>query len=799
MSYIRPAKLQPVFPDKMEAVVKALVEANLQQREANKQQQETNQLLLQQVMALQATGASQYVHDARKAVRAAIPKMTPSDDVETYLAVFEKVAVREKLPREQWAEDVAPFLASGPQQVFFDLPDDQAADYPTVKGEILARLGVNVLVRAQRVHQWEFSPAEPARPQYYDLLQRLQKWLQPDILTPTAMLDRLLADVFWRALPYPLQHWIGQVSPGNALEMVDLVERYEATRNLQGGSFGRGPVKPRKSPPQTRRPAKPAWDVPLADPSPVVCWQCREPGHIRADCPHRGEPMDTNYGYRHSLYARKLCATGFSETIDNSHLCQVEVGDTLAVALLDSGSLVSLVRAALVRPTEYTGRKVGVVCIHGDLKDYPTALVSLSTVAGRWVHEVAVATKLQYELIIGRDFPGFPALWPDTKVTTAREADGTLAEWPGSGGRPEPWEPETEGPAVRVTTTSVEEGEITPLNVMVGDVEDLPPGPELADLNVSGENFGTAQHRDPTLSRAWENVIIIDGEPQKPGAESVFPRFVVHQGMLYRVNQLRGEHIEQLVVPKAYRKLVLELAHQHVLGGHLGWQKTQDRILQRFYWPSVFKEVELFCKSCPTCQITSPQPHFRSPLVPLPIIEVPFERIAMDLIGPVPKSARGHQHILVVLDYATRYPEAVPLRHTSAKLIAKELMEMFSRVGLPKEVLTDQGTPFMSKVMRELCKLLHIKQLRTSVYHPQTDGLVERFNKTLKNMLKRVVAKDGKDWDLLLPYLMFAVREVPQASTGFSPFELLMADTLGACWISPRKRGNNSLSPTKVS
>ena len=94
MSYIRPAKLQPVFPDKMEAAVKALIEANVQQRE-------TNQLLLQHVMALQAAGASHHVHDARKAVRAAIPKMTPSDDVETYLAVFEKVAVREKLPRDQ--------------------------------------------------------------------------------------------------------------------------------------------------------------------------------------------------------------------------------------------------------------------------------------------------------------------------------------------------------------------------------------------------------------------------------------------------------------------------------------------------------------------------------------------------------------------------------------------------------------------------------------------------------------------------------------------------------------------------
>lgn len=145
--------------------------------------------------------------------------------------------------------------------------------------------------------------------------------------------------------------------------------------------------------------------------------------------------------------------------------------------------------------------------------------------------------------------------------------------------------------------------------------------------------------------------------------------------------------------------------------------------------------------------MSEPSHHFRSPLVPLPIIEVPFERIGMDLVGPVVKSARGHQHILVILDYATRYPEAIPLRNTSAKAIAKELVQVFSRVGIPKEILTDQGTPFMSRVTKELCILYKISHLRTSVYHPQTDGLVERFNKTLKNMLKKVVDKDGRNWD----------------------------------------------------
>lgn len=98
---------------------------------------------------------------------------------------------------------------------------------------------------------------------------------------------------------------------------------------------------------------------------------------------------------------------------------------------------------------------------------------------------------------------------------------------------------------------------------------------------------------------------------------------------------------------------------------------------------------------------------------------------------------------------------------------------MFSRVGIPKEILTDQGSNFTSQLLAELYRFLHIHPIRTTPYHPQTDGLVERFNKTLKALLQKATADVGKDWEKLIPFPLFAYREVPQASTGFSPFELL--------------------------
>ena len=100
-------------------------------------------------------------------------------------------------------------------------------------------------------------------------------------------------------------------------------------------------------------------------------------------------------------------------------------------------------------------------------------------------------------------------------------------------------------------------------------------------------------------------------------------------------------------------------------------------------------------------------------------------------------------------------------------------MVVLARVGVPQDILTDQGSNFTSQLLREVYNLLKVQVIQTSPYHPQTDSMVERFNQTLKLLLRKAATEDGKDWDRLLPYLLFAYREVPQVSTGFSPFELL--------------------------
>ncbi|KAL8576640.1 hypothetical protein ACOMHN_025115 [Nucella lapillus] len=216
------------------------------------------------------------------------------------------------------------------------------------------------------------------------------------------------------------------------------------------------------------------------------------------------------------------------------------------------------------------------------------------------------------------------------------------------------------------------------------------------------------------------------------------------------------------------------------MAGHLGLTKTADRVLSSFHWPGAMADLRRYCASCDVCQRSATKgAKVKAPLKQPPLIDTPFRRVAIDLIGPIaPCSGRGHRYILTMVDYATRYPEAVALKRVETEVVAEGLVEVFSRVGVPSEVLSDRGTQFTSGVMKEVSRLLGVTQLHTTPYHPQGNGLVKRFNGTLKRMLKKLCEERPTDWDRYIPAALFAYREAPQESTGFSPFELLYGRTV---------------------
>ncbi len=178
-------------------------------------------------------------------------------------------------------------------------------------------------------------------------------------------------------------------------------------------------------------------------------------------------------------------------------------------------------------------------------------------------------------------------------------------------------------------------------------------------------------------------------------------------------------------------------------------------------------------QSCLECRVaTKPRRGARPPLQPITVSR-PFQTVGVDIMT-LPLTRQGNQYVVVLMDYFTKWVHAVPIPNQRTETIARALIEhVIITHGVPEALLSDRGTNLLSNLMTELCQLMGMKKLNTTVVHPQTDGLVERFNRTLKSMLRKHSAKYGPEWDQYLPYLLFAYRTKVHESTGESPFFLL--------------------------
>ncbi|GFS68723.1 transposon Tf2-6 polyprotein [Trichonephila clavipes] len=223
-------------------------------------------------------------------------------------------------------------------------------------------------------------------------------------------------------------------------------------------------------------------------------------------------------------------------------------------------------------------------------------------------------------------------------------------------------------------------------------------------------------------------------------------RFI--DGILCRKNFDPDGKLWLPVIPKHLRADILRHFHDAPTAGHLGFAKTYDRIRKRFYWPGMYRNVVRYVMHCRECQRRKSVPQ-RPPgrLVPIPPATAPFHRIGIDLLG--------------------RF-------QTEVDEIAKFLLEeIVLRHGAPRVIITDRGAVFRSRLVSSLVDLCNIDHRFTTAYHPQTNGLTERFNKTLADMLSMYVDVEQKNWDEILPFVTFAYNTAKQETTGFTPFYLL--------------------------
>ena len=246
--------------------------------------------------------------------------------------------------------------------------------------------------------------------------------------------------------------------------------------------------------------------------------------------------------------------------------------------------------------------------------------------------------------------------------------------------------------------------------------------------------------------------------------------YLVNGVLYYEGADMPGRR--RLVVPRHLRKQVVEENHDAIFAGHFSSKKTQRKISQLYLWSGMAGDVYQKCLSCMTCASTQGQSRRAKP--PLKSIPVsgPFDCIAMDF-KEMDLSRSGNRYALVFQQYLTKWPEVYAVKDRTTPTVARCLVDLICKHGVPTRIIHDRAAEFMSDVLQETARILGITQLPTSGGHPQTDGMVERLNRTLKQMLTKVVSKGGKDWDKLLGPILLAYRTAPHTSTGESPFTLL--------------------------
>ncbi|KAJ8348856.1 hypothetical protein SKAU_G00274450 [Synaphobranchus kaupii] len=295
---------------------------------------------------------------------------------------------------------------------------------------------------------------------------------------------------------------------------------------------------------------------------------------------------------------------------------------------------------------------------------------------------------------------------------------------------------------------------------------------------------------DSTLGkvRSWlevgqrpERSVVSAESPEVKSYYSLYSSLVQRDGLLYRRWQApgRGSDILQLLVPRALRPDVLRLVHGSVGAGHFGNNKTLHRLRGKFHWPGCRHDVELHVHCCDSCTAQKgPSQRSRAPLQQH-LVGAPMERVGVDILGPFPVTDSGNRYILVAMDYFTKWPEAFAIPDQSAATTAERLVEeMFTRFGAPAELHSDQGRNFESQLMAEVCKRLGVTKTRTTPLHPQSDGLVKRFNRTLATQLAILASQHQRDWDRHLPLILWAYRSAVQESSQLTPAALMFGREL---------------------
>ena len=249
-------------------------------------------------------------------------------------------------------------------------------------------------------------------------------------------------------------------------------------------------------------------------------------------------------------------------------------------------------------------------------------------------------------------------------------------------------------------------------------------------------------------------------------------RFTLIDDVLYFVDPSRKD-CPRLAVPEAMKEPIMKENHSGAFSGHFSARGLYEKLTRRFWWDGMYSDVHRHCRACLTCAAYRGSGHRSRPPLNSLTVGDPFDRVGVDILE-MPQTSNGNRYLVVFVEYLTKWVEAFPTQDQTSETIAKLLVDhIICRHGVPRELLSDRGANLLSDLIQYICQITGMKKINTTAYHPQTDGLVENFNKTLRAMIAKHAQKFGNCWDKYVQHLLFAYRSKPHESTQESPFYLL--------------------------
>jgi len=459
--------------------------------------------------------------------------------------------------------------------------------------------------------------------------------------------------------------------------------------------------------------------------------------------------------------------------------CNVEEGPSTQITILrDTGASQSLILQSHLTGGSYTGSHVLVTGVGGKVSTIPLYEINLESNLVKGDVIVGAVQSLPVsgvQMLLGNDLAGSRVV-PDPVVTenpnTMDNSEDLQENFPGI------------FPAcvtTRAQTKSMQSVKDTDIDLSKTFLaHDRPVSPEI-NMQFTRAKLIEAQQTDPEIAELKQGVLTLDESDKVPTC------YFMQNGVLVRKwrNPLSPvkhswETKYQVVLPECLRIHALELAHDAVMGGHMGVKKTYHKLTESFWWKGIRRNVAEYCRTCHVCQMTG-KPNQRpkkAPLQPIAVIHEPFTRIIIDCVGPLPATTSRNQYLLTILDTASRYPEAIPLKNITAQSVVKALLKFFTVYGLPLVIQSDRGSNFTSNLFAQVAAELGIEHQCSTAYHAESQGALERYHATLKTMIKAYVSTHTRDWDLGIPYLLFATRSSIQESLGFTPNELVFGHTV---------------------